>query len=114
MVPMMFPGVQQYMPPMGMAMGMRRPMLPFPSVLASSALPTPAAAAHMDPRFPVPAFHMPSVPLPGPSNQSDPVVNSLGPQNLNQPRMMNFPGSYPQYVGLHHTQLPMPQVCLNS
>ncbi|XP_058197672.1 LOW QUALITY PROTEIN: transcription factor PIF1 [Rhododendron vialii] len=117
MVPMMFPGVQQYMPPMGMAMGMgmgmemgmSRPMLPFPSVLAGSALPTPAAAALTGPKFPVPAFHMPSVPLPSPSNQSDPVLKSLSPQNRNQPQMMNFPGSYHQYLGLHHTQLPLPQ-----
>lgn len=118
MVPMMFPGVQQYVPPMGMAMGMgmSRPMLPFPSVLAGSALPTPAAAALMGPKFPVPAFHMPSVPLPSPSNQSDPVLKSLSPQNHNQPRMMNFPGPYHQYLGLHHTQLPLPlpQVRLKS
>ncbi|KAI8523162.1 hypothetical protein RHMOL_Rhmol13G0052200 [Rhododendron molle] len=120
MVPMMFPGVQQYVPPMGMAMGMgmgmgmemgmSRPMLPFPSVLASSALPTPVAAALMGPKFPVPAFHMPSVPLPNPSNQLDPVLKSLSPQNRNQPRMMNFPGPYHQYLGLHHTQLPLAQV----
>lgn len=122
MVPMMFPGIQQYVPPMGMAMGMgmgmemgmSRPMLPFPSVLASSALPSPAAAALMGPKFPVPAFHMPSVPLPSPSNQSDPVLKSLSPQNCNQPRMMNFPGPYHQYLGLHHTQLPLPQVRLKS
>ncbi|XWS76142.1 hypothetical protein CRYUN_Cryun01aG0151300 [Craigia yunnanensis] len=125
MVPMMFPGVQQYMPTMGMGIGMgmgmgmdmgiSRPMMPFPNVLAGSALPTPAAAAHLGPRFPMPAFHMPPpVPAPDPSriqpnNQSDAMLNMLGMQNPNQPRVPNFADPYQQYLGLHQMQLPPPQ-----
>ncbi|XP_057507849.1 transcription factor PIF1-like isoform X2 [Actinidia eriantha] len=122
MVPMMFPGVQQYMPQMGMGMGMgmgmemgmNRPMMPFPSVLAGSALQTQAAAAHMGPPFPMQAFHMPPVPLPDPSRpqatgQSDLMLFSMGTQNPNQPRMPNFADPYQQYLGLHQMQLPLPQ-----
>ncbi|KAK6940567.1 Myc-type, basic helix-loop-helix (bHLH) domain [Dillenia turbinata] len=124
MVPMMFPGIQQYMPPMGMGMGigmgmemgMGRPMMPFPSVLANSALSTPAAAAHLGPRFPLPPFHMSPVPPPDPSriqacNQSE-SLNNLGPQNPNQPWVPNFADPYQQYIGLHQMQVPLPQVCL--
>ena len=124
MVPMMFSGVQQYMPTMGMGIGMgmgldmgiSRPMMPFPNVLAGSALPTSAAAAHLGPRFPMPAFHMPPpVPAPDPSriqpnNQSDAMLNMLGMQNSNQPRVPNFADPYQQYLGLHQMQLPLPQV----
>ncbi|OMO91440.1 hypothetical protein CCACVL1_07116 [Corchorus capsularis] len=119
MVPMMFPGVQQYMPTMGMGMGMgmgmdmgiSRPMMPFPNVLAGSALPTPAAAAHLGPRFPMPAFHMPPpVPTPDPSripnNQSEAMLNPLGMQNPNQPQLPTFADPYQQYLGLHPMQLP--------
>uniref|UniRef100_A0A5B6Z9K0 Putative transcription factor PIF1-like n=1 Tax=Davidia involucrata TaxID=16924 RepID=A0A5B6Z9K0_DAVIN len=116
MFPMMFPGIQQYMPPMGMGMemGMSRPMMPFPSVLAGSALPTPAAAAHLGPRFPMPAFHMPHIPLPDPSrmqatSQSDPMLNSLGAQNPNQLRMPNLADPYQQYLGLQQMQVQLPQ-----
>ncbi|XVE72814.1 hypothetical protein DITRI_Ditri11bG0068900 [Diplodiscus trichospermus] len=125
MVPMMFPGVQQYMPTMGMGMGIgmgigmdmgiSRPMMPFPNVLAGSALPTPAAAGHLGPRFPMPAFHMPPpVPAPDPSrvqpnNQSDAMLNPLGMQNPNQPRVPNFADPYQQYLGLHQMQLLPPQ-----
>ncbi|PSR89715.1 Transcription factor like [Actinidia chinensis var. chinensis] len=118
MVPMMFP--QQYMPRLGMAigtgkgMGMSRPLMPFPSVLAGSAMPTPAAAAaHLGPRFAMPAFHMPPVPLPEPfrfqvTSQLDPTLNSLGTRNPNQLRMPNFPAPHQQYA-LHHTQVTLPQ-----
>ncbi|PPR81015.1 hypothetical protein GOBAR_AA39700 [Gossypium barbadense] len=112
MVPM-FPGVQQYISPMGigmsmgMDMGIIRPMMSFPNVVAGSALPTLAAAAHLGPRIPMPAFHMPpSIPAPDPSrfqpsNQSDPIPNPLFMQNLNQAQ---------QYIGLHQTmQIPHPQ-----
>ncbi|KAK8717907.1 hypothetical protein V6N13_045158 [Hibiscus sabdariffa] len=129
MVPMMFPGVQQYMPTMGMGMGMgigmgmvmdmgiSRPMMPFHNVLAGSGLPTPPSTAHLDPRFPVPAFHMsPQVPAPDPSrlqpnSQSDAMLNPLGMQNPNQPRIPNFADPYQQCIGLHQMQLQPPQ-CL--
>nr|WIE96061.1 basic helix-loop-helix transcription factor [Loropetalum chinense var. rubrum] len=121
MVPMMFPGVQQYMPPMGMGMGMgmgmemgmSRPMMPFPPVLAGSALPTPAAAAHLGPRYPMPTFHMPPVPTLDPSraqaNQSDAMQNPLLAQNPNQPRPSNFTDPYQQYLGIRQMQFPLTQ-----
>ncbi|KAJ4968070.1 hypothetical protein NE237_014771 [Protea cynaroides] len=103
MVPMIFPGVQQYMHPMGMGMGMgmgmqmqmgmdmgmSRPMLPFSSVLAGSAMPNPAAAAHFSQRLPFPPFHLPAVSPPDISrmqalNQSDQAMNSISNQSLNQ------------------------------
>ncbi|KAL1550084.1 transcription factor PIF1-like [Salvia divinorum] len=120
MVPMMYPvGVQQYMPAamglgMGMMdMGMSRPMVPYPPMMAGSAMPNPAATvAHMGPRFPIRPFHMRPVPVPDPSalqptNHADQVSNSTAiPQN--QPRFQNFPDPYQQYLGFHPTQLPIP------
>lgn len=129
MVPMMFPAVQQYMPPMGMGigmglgmgmeMGMNRPIIPFPNMLAGSSLTTPAAAAQMGPRFPMPAFHMPTLPLSDltriqATNQSDQMLNTLGTPNPNQSRIPNFPDPYQQYVGQHQMQLPLHQVLLYS
>ncbi|XP_042971576.1 transcription factor PIF1-like isoform X4 [Carya illinoinensis] len=122
MVPMMFPGVQQYMPAMGMGiglgmgmeMGINRPMIPFPNLLAGSALPTSAAAAHLGPRFPMPAFHMPPVPAPDPSriqatNQSEQMLHSIGTQHTIQPRFPHFVDPYQQYIAAHQMQLPIPQ-----
>ncbi|KAK8688584.1 hypothetical protein V6N13_087342 [Hibiscus sabdariffa] len=116
MVPMMYPGAQQYIPPMGIGMGMGmdmglfRRMMPYPNVLAGSALPTPATAAHLGPRFPMP----PPVPAPDPSkiqsdNQSDPMLNMLGMQNINQPGPPNVADPYQQYIGLHQMQMPPSQ-----
>lgn len=125
-VPMMFPGVHQYMPHMGMGigmamgmdMGMNRPMLPFPNMLSGSALPTPAAGAHLGPRFPMPTFHMPRVPAPDPSRisltvQTDPLLSSLALQSQNQARIPNFIDPYQQYFGLRHMQLPLQKVNVN-
>ncbi|KAM3731277.1 hypothetical protein ACB098_12G150700 [Castanea mollissima] len=122
-VPMMFPGVQQYMPTMGMGIGMgmgmgmgmemgiNRPMFPFPNMLAGSGLPT-GAAAHLGPKFPMPAF-MPPVPVPDPSriqsNQSEQMLNSLGAQHPSQSWFPNFTDPYQQYVAPHQMQLPLPQ-----
>lgn len=127
MVPMMYPGVQQYMPPMGMGMGMgmgmemgiNRPMMPFPSVLGGSALPTTAAAAaaaHLGQRYPIPAFHMPHMAAPDSSriqanNQSDSVLNPLGAQSSNQPRPVpNFTDHYLHYLQQMQIQTPPAQV----
>ncbi|KAA3459587.1 transcription factor PIF1-like [Gossypium australe] len=121
MLPMMFP--QHYMPTMGMGigmgmvmdMGLSRPMMPFHNAMAGSGLPTPAASAHLDSRFPMPAFHMsPQVPVPDPSriqpnNQSDAMLNTLGMQSPNQPRIPSFADPYQQYMGLHQMQLHPPQ-----
>ncbi|KAK2648840.1 hypothetical protein Ddye_016329 [Dipteronia dyeriana] len=117
MVPMMFPGIQQFIPNMGMGMGMEmgmnRPIMPFPNIIAGSILPTPTAAAHLGPRFPMPAY-MQHVPAPDPSrvqanNQPDPMLNSFGMQNPNQPRVSNFVNPYQQYLGLQQMQLPVVQ-----
>ncbi|KAL5859946.1 hypothetical protein ACOSQ4_001242 [Xanthoceras sorbifolium] len=125
MVPMMFPGIQQFIPNMGMGMGMgvgvgvgmemgmNRPMMPFPNIIAGSTLPTPAAAAHLGPRFPMPAYMQP-IPAPDPSrlqanNQPDPMLHSFGMQNPNQPRVANFVDPYQQYLGLQRMQLPVVQ-----
>ncbi|GMI76172.1 phytochrome interacting factor 3-like 5, PHY-INTERACTING FACTOR 1 [Hibiscus trionum] len=110
MVPMMFPGIQQYMPTMGMGMGMgmdmgiSRPMVPFPNVLAGSGLPTSTAAAHLGPRFPIPAFHMPQ-----PNNQPDAMLNSVGIHNPNQPRVPNLAGPDQQHLSLQQMQRVPPQ-----
>lgn len=122
MMPMMYPGVQQFMPAMGMGMGMgmgmemgmNRPMVPYQSVLPSSPMQNQAAAAHMGARFPMPPFHMSPVPLPEPSrirvsNQTDPVLNSLAANNPNQPQIPNFVDPYQQYLCLHQAQFPSPQ-----
>ncbi|XP_010245661.1 PREDICTED: transcription factor PIF1-like isoform X2 [Nelumbo nucifera] len=123
MVPMMFPGVQQYMSTMGMGMGMgmgmdmgmNRPILPFPSVLAGSTMPTPAGAAHMGPRLPMPAFHLPSVSTADlsrirPTSQSDPALNSTGMTNPNQMLVPNFTDPYQHYFSLHQMQVAPHQI----
>ncbi|KAL3029224.1 hypothetical protein AAZX31_03G152000 [Glycine max] len=124
MVPMMFPGIQQYMPAMGMGvgmgmgmeMGMNRPVMPFPNMLPGSALPAAtAAAAHLGPRFSMPPFHMPHVPAPDSSrmqaaNQSDNnMVTSAGPPDPNQSRIPNFTDPYQQYLGPHQMQFQLIQ-----
>ncbi|PIN03310.1 Transcriptional repressors of the hairy/E(spl) family (contains HLH) [Handroanthus impetiginosus] len=121
-VPMMYPGMQHYMPVMGMGMGMgmgmdmgmNRPMVSYPPMMPGSGMPNPAAAAHMAQRFPMPPFHMPPVHVHDPSriqtpNQPDPLPNPLGSHNPNQPRMPNFADPYQQFLGLHQPQLPLPQ-----
>ncbi|XP_009597633.1 transcription factor PIF1-like isoform X3 [Nicotiana tomentosiformis] len=123
MVPMIYPGVPQYMPTMGMGMhmgmgtgmGMNRPMVPYPSLMPGPAMQnTAAAVAQMTPRFPVPAYHLPPVPVPDPSriraaNQPDyPIMNSLVGHNTNQPRLPNLSDPYQQYYALHQAQV-LPQ-----
>lgn len=125
MVPMMYPGMQQFMPAMGLGMGMgmgmgmdmNRPMVPYPPMLQGSGMPNPGAAHMAAPRYPVPPYHMPAVHVPNPSriqapNQTDPAPNSVVSHNQNQARMPNFVDPYQQYLGLHHSQLPLPQASL--
>ncbi|KAL9168975.1 hypothetical protein ABFS82_04G048900 [Erythranthe guttata] len=112
MVPMMYPGMQQYMPTMLMGMGMNRPMMPYPSMVPGSPMPNPA---NMGPRFPMPpGFHLPQTPLPDNcsriqgSNSNDPT------QNSSQPGPHNFVDPYHQFLGHHHQQQqqqqsPLPQ-----
>jgi hypothetical protein len=118
MVPMMFPGIQQYMPTIGMGMGMgmgiNRPVMPFPNMLSGSPLP---AAANLGPRFAaMPPFHMPHVPTPDSSrmlatNQADNIIfTSVGTHDSNQPRIPNFTDPYQQYLGPHQMQFQSMQV----
>jgi hypothetical protein len=116
MVPMMFPGIQQYMPTIGMGMGMgiNRPVMPFPNMLSGSALP---AAANLGPRFAaMPSFHMPHVPTPDSSrmlatNQADNnIFSSVGTHDSNQSRIPNFTDPYQQYLGPHQMQFQSMQV----
>ncbi|XP_004247109.1 transcription factor PIF1 isoform X1 [Solanum lycopersicum] len=122
MVPMMYPGMQPYMPPMGMGMGMgmgmdigmNRPMVPYPPLLPGTAMQNAAAAAQMGPRFSIPQFHLPPVPVPDPSrmqasSQPDPMLNSLVSHNSNQPRLPNFSDPYQQFFGLQQAQVALPQ-----
>ncbi|GFP91070.1 transcription factor pif1 [Phtheirospermum japonicum] len=117
MVPMMYPGMQQYLRAMGLGMGMNRPMVPYhPSMLPSPSMPNPE---HMGPRFPMPApFPMPQVHIPDPrmqassSNQADHAANFS--QYQNQPCMPGFVDPYQQYVGMHQGQYPIPQASTNN
>ncbi|KAG8370860.1 hypothetical protein BUALT_Bualt13G0027300 [Buddleja alternifolia] len=119
MVPMMYPGLQQYMPAMGMGMGMgmgmsmdmgmNRPIVPYPPMIPGSAIPNPA---HMGPRFSMPAFQMPPVDpskIQGPNQADHHMLNSGVAHNPNQPRVPNFVDPYHQFVGLHQGQLPLQQ-----
>ncbi|KAK7336953.1 hypothetical protein VNO77_17507 [Canavalia gladiata] len=123
MVPMMFPGIQQYMPAIGMGvgmgigmeMGMNRPVMPFPNMLPGSALPAATAAAHLGPRFAMPPFHLAHVTAPDSSrtqaaNQSDNnVVTSAGPPDPNQSHIPNFSDPYQQYLGSQQMQFQLIQ-----
>ncbi|XP_058095014.1 transcription factor PIF1-like isoform X2 [Magnolia sinica] len=121
MAPMMFPGVQQYMPPMAMGMGMgmgmematnpgfSRPMLPFPPVLPATATPG-SAGAHLGPRLPMSAFHLPHIPPFDPSrvqatNQPDPALNSVSLQSPHPLQNPNLADPYQHYLSLHHMQV---------
>ncbi|XP_073271423.1 transcription factor PIF1-like isoform X2 [Primulina huaijiensis] len=128
MVPVMYPGMQRFMPAMGMGMGMgmgmdmgmNRPMLPYPSMqLPGSGQQNQATPApHMGAGFHIPTFHLPPV-LPVPdssriqavSSMADPMLNSLVSLDPNQPRMPNFVYPYQQFpAGLQQaSQLPLPQ-----
>lgn len=110
MVPVMFPGFQQYMPPMDMGMGVGMNwlvMIPLQN----------QAAAHLGPIFPMPAaFHIPAVHGPGPSgnqptNQLDLALNSLASQNPNQAQIPSSSNPYQQYLGHHQGIVPFPKVC---
>lgn len=127
MVPMVYPGMQPYMPPMGMGMGMgmgmeigmNRPMVPYPPLLPGAAMQNAAAAAQIGPRFPIPPFHLPTVPVPDPSrmqasSQPDPMLNPLVAHNSNQPRLSNFNDPYQQFFGLQQVQVALPQASPSS
>ncbi|KAF6135730.1 hypothetical protein GIB67_028586 [Kingdonia uniflora] len=105
MVPMMFPGVQQYITPMGMGMGMgmdmgmNRPMIPFPPVMPGAPMPRPQSPAHFGPRLPLPAFHPPP---------STSLVDTSTNQTAGNPDAMqqipNYTDPYQHYLSLHHMQ----------
>lgn len=110
MVPMMFPGMQQYMQPMGMGMGMgvdvNQPMMPFPM----------ATPTHMGPGFPVPSYH-PISPFVSPDtarlqvNNQGSLLNPARTQNAyqHQQPVQTIPDQYQQYLGsqaMQHMQPP--------
>ncbi|KAF3654839.1 putative transcription factor PIF1-like isoform 2 [Capsicum annuum] len=123
MVPMMYPGFPQYMPTMGMdmgmgmsmEMGMNRPVVPYQPLMPSPAMQNAAAVAQMAPRYPLPAYHLPPFLAPDSSripvaNQPDPPrLNSLVGHNTNQPKLPHFADSYDQYFGLQQARLMLPQ-----
>ncbi|CAH1428906.1 unnamed protein product [Lactuca virosa] len=124
MVPMMFPGVQQYMPPMAMGMGMgmsmsmdmgmNHVMVPYPAILPGSSV-VPSPGTHMGPRFPVSGFNIHPVNATCPAtsqatNLSAPIMSSFPLHNQNQPQVPNFADPFQQYIGLRHqTPSPLPQ-----
>ncbi|KAA0037888.1 transcription factor PIF1-like isoform X1 [Cucumis melo var. makuwa] len=120
MVPMMYPGVQQFMPPMGMGLGMgmgigmeagvNRPMMPYPNMLAGPMFPRLAGATQLGPSFSFPPFHMAHVSNADPSriqetNQSDQMHSSSGMQNINLPRASSSFDSYHQFPGSQQMQM---------
>ncbi|CAK8543720.1 unnamed protein product [Lathyrus sativus] len=108
MVPMMFPGIQQYIPPIGM--GINRPVMPFPNMLPASTLP-----ANFGPRFAMPPFHMPHVPTPDSftmqaANLADSnMPTSVGTHDANQQPIPNFTDPYQQYLGPQQMQFQLMQ-----
>ncbi|XP_077227952.1 transcription factor PIF1-like isoform X2 [Tasmannia lanceolata] len=111
MTPMMFPVVQQYMPPMGMRMempSMSRPMLMFPPFLAGATMPGPSTN-HLGPAFPMPVFPLPHIPSSDQSrveatNHMDPAFHSFGLRSPNPLQAANLADPYQHYLGLHHMQ----------
>ncbi|XP_038887610.1 transcription factor PIF1-like [Benincasa hispida] len=121
MMPMMFPGVQQFMPPMGMGLGMgmgtgmetgvNRAMMPYPNMLAGPMFPRQAGATQLGPTFPFPPFHMAHVPNTDPSriqetNQADQMHSSSGMQNINSPRASSSLDGYHHFLGSQQMQVP--------
>ncbi|CAH9050952.1 unnamed protein product [Cuscuta epithymum] len=119
MMPMMYPGFQQYMPAamsLGMGMGMNPQVGPYPTVLPTSSMPNPSPATSLGPRFPMPTFPMPPpFPVPDPSRipapsqpPPDPMLNSLVPHNNSNQSPFPIPptDAYQHYqLGLHHSQV---------
>ncbi|KAL5059824.1 hypothetical protein RYX36_031428 [Vicia faba] len=108
MVPMMFPGIQQYMPPI--RMGINRPVMPFPNMFSGSALP-----ANFGPRFAMPPFHTPHVPtpdsftMPAANLADNNMPTSVSTHDSNKPGIPNFTNPYQQYLGPHQTQFQLMQ-----
>ncbi|XP_022967234.1 transcription factor PIF1-like isoform X1 [Cucurbita maxima] len=117
MVPMMFPGVQQFMPPMGMGLGMgmgmgmetgvNRPMMPYPNMLAGPMFPRQSGAAQLGPTFSFPAFNMAHQNSRiQETNQSDHFHSLPGMKNINPPEASSSLHGYQQFLGSQ--QMPAP------
>ncbi|KAG6606335.1 Transcription factor PIF1, partial [Cucurbita argyrosperma subsp. sororia] len=117
MVPMMSPGVQQFMPPMPMGLGMgmetsvNLPMMPDRNMLSGSTFPSPAGAAQIGPTFTHPAFHMAHDPNTDPSRTqgtdlSEHVHSLSEMQNINHPRFSSSLHGYQQFLGSQQMQVP--------
>ncbi|KAG7584479.1 Helix-loop-helix DNA-binding domain superfamily [Arabidopsis suecica] len=102
MMPMMYPGMQQYMPHMAMGMGMNQPLpppsfMPFPNMLAAQRpLPTQTQMGGSTPQYPVHASDPSRVFVP--NQQYDPTSG--------QPQYPGYMDPYQQFRGLHPTQPP--------
>ncbi|CAL9223704.1 unnamed protein product [Arabidopsis halleri] len=103
MMPMMYPGMQQYMPHMAMGMGMNQPLpppsfMPFPNMLAAQRpLPTQTQMGGSTPQYPVHASDPSRVFVP--NQQYDPTSGQ-------PPQYPGYMDPYQQFRGLHLTQPP--------
>ncbi|KAI6694489.1 hypothetical protein NL676_022199 [Syzygium grande] len=112
-VPVVFPGVQAYMPCMNMGIttdvGINRPMMLFPNILTSSMMQPSTYGAHLGPGFPLSTFSMqqetPSqFRTPSPSHL-DPTLSSQMTHNLSHQFPANS-SSFQQQLGLYYMQRP--------
>ncbi|KAK3415270.1 hypothetical protein EUGRSUZ_H00819 [Eucalyptus grandis] len=113
MVPVVFPGVQAYMPCMNMGtatnVGMNPPTMLYPNILASSLMQLSANGVHLSPGWPFSNFSMqqetPDQFRTPPPNHLDPTLSSKMIQNLSQ-RFPANAGSFQQQQGLYYMQQP--------
>jgi len=113
MVPVVFPGVQAYMPCMNMGtatnVGMNPPTMLYPNILASSLMQLSANGVHLSPGWPFSTFSMqqetPDQFRTPPPNHLDPTLSSKMIQNLSQ-RFPANAGSFQQQQGLYYMQQP--------
>ncbi|KAL3725149.1 hypothetical protein ACJRO7_030203 [Eucalyptus globulus] len=113
MVPVVFPGVQAYMPCMNMDtatnVGMNPPTMLYPNILASSLMQLSANGVHLSPGWPFSNFSMqqetPDQFRTPPPNHLDPTLSSKMIQNLSQ-RFQANAGSFQQQQGLYYMQQP--------
>lgn len=106
-IPMMYPGIQQYMRAMGMGMGMNRPIVPYPNILPGSMCPI---SADTNPTFSTPAFRQPQVYQPDPtriqaSDHTAIMLSLLIGGNPSQTQAPNFVSAYQQFLGSQQAQI---------
>ncbi|XP_023641705.1 transcription factor PIF1 isoform X2 [Capsella rubella] len=106
MMPMMYPGMQQYMPHMAMGMGMNQPLpppsfMPFPNMLPAQRPPLPTQTPMGDSVFSAPQY---------PVHPSDPsrlfVQNQQCDPTSSQPQYPVYMDPYQQFRSVHPSQPP--------